>query len=215
MGFKGLDDINSGYDGYSWSKRASEAYEKGEKPKSNWRKVDIIEELSYIQGDEQVEAWSHAPVAMLKDYCLSYTAYHHTGKYTSKTTDFFRVELGDNFRNLTPNQISKKIIEYKQETKIEREEKKRKEEKATISPDRWECRYLVWSGTRNHPNAKEIRDTGEIKGNWFYPDHASYKKSTNARGFVKVKKIELEISNSKKITNNPEIPAKKKDTQKR
>ena len=37
-----MHDMNSGYDGYSMSKRAVEAYGNGEKPYSKWKKSDIV-----------------------------------------------------------------------------------------------------------------------------------------------------------------------------
>ena len=40
-----MHDMNSGYDGYSMSKRAVEAYGNGEKPYSKWKKSDILERL--------------------------------------------------------------------------------------------------------------------------------------------------------------------------
>lgn len=48
-----MHDMNSGYDGYSMSKRAVEAYEQGEKPYSKWKKSDILEILE--EHDTSVE----------------------------------------------------------------------------------------------------------------------------------------------------------------
>ena len=36
-----MNNMNSGYNGYSMSKRATEAYYNGEKPLSKWTKADI------------------------------------------------------------------------------------------------------------------------------------------------------------------------------
>ena len=52
------------------------------------------------------------------------------------------------------------------------------------------CEHLEWSGTRNHPYAKEIRSENvraTAKGDWFlleFPDGRTLRKRKNTNGFI-------------------------------
>lgn len=49
----GTFGMNSGYAGWSMSKRAVEAYNNGEMPKSNWIKDEIIDAVTDAVDGEQ------------------------------------------------------------------------------------------------------------------------------------------------------------------
>lgn len=88
-------NINSGYDGYSMSNRAREAYDDGEKPLSKWLKSDIINRVLEIQEDYGVFNLSKSELQKFKkdflvNYFLEKTSWHHTGKYFNQT-DFYSV----------------------------------------------------------------------------------------------------------------------------
>lgn len=86
----------AGYDGYSMSNNAREAYESGEKPMSKWTKTAIMDELdkAYCAGDLPLEALETADgmkASDLKDAVLVYASWHHTSAKYNKTA-FYRVE---------------------------------------------------------------------------------------------------------------------------
>lgn len=78
---------------------------------------------------------------------------------------------------LTDKRIEELIAQYAINKKVE------------PSEERWECKFLEWSGTRNHPKATEITEVGTIRGGWFYRDNGE-KKKVSANGFRKLKRIE-------------------------
>lgn len=87
--------MNSGYDGYSMSNRAREAYDDGEKPLSKWRKSDIIDRVLEIQEDFEVENFTKSDLQTVKkdvlvNYFLEKSSWHHTSKYMNKT-EFYSV----------------------------------------------------------------------------------------------------------------------------
>lgn len=106
-------DMNSGYSGYSMSKRAVGAYEDGEMPASKWTKAAM---LSSING--YLDAFDLACDlnlgAMRKDelfkqfFCLS--SWHHTSKFC-RETDFYAIDedaLCDVARDMTPDELAKR-----------------------------------------------------------------------------------------------------------
>lgn len=169
----------AGYNGFSMSNNAVTAYEDGERPLSKWTKADI---LSAIEEQEielkcSIEKLNKLPVKVLKRVGLTYSSWHHTSNHYNRT-DFYSLDL-DRIQDLTDEKIDKLILNYKENKKAET---KPLEEK-------WECAFLEWSGTRNHPKAKEVIEEGIVKGDWFYRKDGS-KKKTTARGFKFLKKIQ-------------------------
>lgn len=167
----------AGYYKYSMSNNAIAAYEDGEKPKSRWKKSEIIEAIAQAISSGEVKECDLSyikkiPAKELKDLCLRKTSYHHTSSYYNKT-DFYSVDY-DRVSNLSKDMIeSYKILD--------------------IQPDpeeKWICRFLEWSGTRRHPKATEIEEEGVIKGDWFYRKSGE-KKSINANGFKKVRRCDV------------------------
>lgn len=169
----------AGYNGWSMSNNAVDAYENGEKPLSKWRKSDIfeaIEETEEIELKCSIEKLRKLPVKVLKEVCLHYSSWHHTSNHYNQT-DFYSLDE-ISIENLTDKKIDELIAEYKASKK---EEKKQIEEK-------WKCAFLEWSGSRKHPKATEVVEEGIVKGDWFYRKNGS-KKKTTANGFRFIEKI--------------------------
>ena len=165
----------AGYNGWSMSNNAVDAYDKGEKPLSKWTKREIINRIENAIKDGEVElkismeTLNKIPAKTLKEKCLTKSSWHHTSSHYNKT-DFYDI-WWSGVENLTDEDI-------------ERVEVKEKE----VS-EKWLCKFLEWSGTRKHPKATEYEEEGIIKGNWFYRLNGS-KKSINANGFQKIRRID-------------------------
>lgn len=91
-------DANSGYCGFSMSKRAVEAYENGEKPKSRWTKSAMLLEIGSYLNDLGVELPDDALTylkrltkAEMFDRFFSYSSWHHTSKHFN-VTDFYALD---------------------------------------------------------------------------------------------------------------------------
>lgn len=75
----------AGYDGYSMSNNARDAYEAGEKPLSKWTKKAIVEVVGadVINRNPQLKALK---LKELRAIFLTQTAWHHTSKFYNETT---------------------------------------------------------------------------------------------------------------------------------
>ena len=51
------------------------------------------------------------------------------------------------------------------------------------------CAFLEWSGSKRHPKATELIEVGIVKGDWFYREDGS-KKKTTANGFKFLERVE-------------------------
>lgn len=167
----------AGYKGYSMSNNAVNAYENGEKPFSKWTKADIVREIrnSELEFNFSMEKIKKVPVKALRSRCLTKTSWHHTSSYYN-TTDFYSVDL--DFLMEVNNEDIDEWIEIHNKNKNEE-----------IKEEKWECEFLEWSGTKKHPKATEITEIGVVKGDWFYRQDGT-KKKTTANGFRFIKKID-------------------------
>ena len=171
----------AGYNGFSMSNNAVAAYESGEKPLSKWTKTDIIEAIENAIREEELtlncsmEKLKKLNAKVLKKICLYHSSWHHTSNHYNRT-DFYSLDINS-------------IAEFTDE-KIDRIIKSNKEEKPEEpTEERWQCAFLEWSGTRNHPKATEVIEEGVVKGDWFYRADGS-KKKTTANGFRFLKQIQ-------------------------
>lgn len=171
----------AGYNGFSMSNNAVAAYESGEKPLSKWTKTNILEEIGKTIREEELtlnfsmEKLKKLNVKVLKQICLYRSSWHHTSNHYNKT-DFYSIDI-DSLIELTDEKINR-IIENCKEDKSEEP-----------TEERWQCAFLEWSGTRNHPKATEVIEEGIVKGDWFYRADGS-KKKTTANGFRFLKQIQ-------------------------
>ena len=160
----------AGYNNYSMSNNAVAAYESGEKPLSKWTKAELVSALSEVLPEDILKK---IKVSVLKERFLKKTSYHHTSCRYNKT-DFYSVDYSK--AEMFTVEDLEKLINIK------------KEEPTEVVEEAWECCFLEWSGSLKHPKAKEVKEIGTIKGNWFYRADGT-KKSINAKGFYKIKKI--------------------------
>lgn len=144
----------AGYNGYSMSNNAVDAYLGGEKPKSRWTKAAILEAVSEID-ESKAERLRKVPLDALRGAVLSYSSWHHTSSHYNRT-DFYSVSESK-VDALTDEEISKL--------------EKRKKPKPKTERYRGTLEYLEWSGTRNHPKAtRRILDDViiEERGSFYY-----------------------------------------------
>lgn len=169
----------AGYNGYSMSNNAVEAYDNGEMPLSKWKKADIIEAINrYVEENEvnfNVDLLFKLPVKILKTKVLAKSSWHHTSNRYNKT-DFYSLDEYY-IDQLTDTKINEILEEYKNAKNDEE-----------VTEEKWICEFLEWSGSRKHPKATVLREVGVIKGNWFYRSDGS-KKSIRANGFRCIERI--------------------------
>lgn len=148
-------NANSGYNGYSMSNRAVEAYSNGEKPLSKWTKAEIISAVSEIDSDK-AELLKSVKALTLKEKVLYCSSWHHTSSRYNKT-NFYRIDE-DFINGLTEEDITEMALENRNE------KKKSKTYKGDIF-------YIEWSGTRNYPKAEEkcLNNVNiEERGSFYY-----------------------------------------------
>lgn len=152
-----MQNKNSGYVGYSMSRRAVEAYQNGEKPMSRWTKAEIIQAIGEID-ENKAELFKKVTLSVLKEKCLCYASWHHTSEKCNRT-DFYAIDE-EYVINITEEEIknlSKNKKSSKQEIKAE--------------TFRGEIHYLEWGGTRNHQKATEktLENVNiEKRGSFYY-----------------------------------------------
>lgn len=176
----------SGYVGCKMSERAKEAYDNGERPMSKWNKWDILNELEYDLDDDTIAKLSKYSTQTLKNVCLEWTSWHHTGSYANET-DFYAVMDGKNA------DLIQVFSDLDEEEKVLKEFRKRqKEEKRLLESTEEKCyfRFGVWSGTKKHPKLVYYRTYGIKKGVWiYYMDGSSLKKKNASGNYVNVLQI--------------------------
>lgn len=122
-------DVNSGYIGHSMSRRAAEAYEDGEMPKSKWTKKAMVaaiqaycdefdmlfapDMLKGLRKDEMFERFFHE------------SSRHHTSKFFNET-DFYKLdedEVCGSFRPRTEAEVAERDALRRQVIEQERAER--------------------------------------------------------------------------------------------
>ena len=171
----------AGYCGYSKSNNAVQAERNNKFPKSKWTKELILKVLSeeVEENDEKFQFLANKPAAFLKDFLLVSYEWHHTSSYYN-CTEYYEVR---DLYSWTLSEIQEQFEIYQAAKRAEKQEKAARKEETSI----YECEFLVWSGTRKHPKAETIRETGEIKGNWFYSSYG--KKLITANGFKILREV--------------------------
>lgn len=170
----------AGYYGYSMSNNAVDAYLGGEKPLSKWTKAGILSAArdcvpdANDEGesfDEIISALSALPLAVLRERLLVRSSWHHTSKLYNQT-DFYMVD--DNVcAELTKQDIQEWASEYAE----------RRQQQAAPQARRVMAEWDVWEGSRRHPRKRTVRDSGTIKGEWFFPDNLGGKKKIGGNWF--------------------------------
>ncbi|WP_434474946.1 hypothetical protein [Thomasclavelia ramosa] len=107
-------DVNSGYIGYSMSRRAAEAYEDGEMPKSKWTKKAMVAAIqSYCDKfdmlfDPDLLKGMHKDEVFERFFYES--SWHHTSKFFNET-DFYKLDedaVCGSFRPMTDTEVAER-----------------------------------------------------------------------------------------------------------
>ena len=176
----------AGYFGFSMSNNAIDAYARGEKPISYWKKEHIINRIQEAVNDEElilkcnINKLNRIPLKLLKELCLKKSSWHHTSKFYNKT-NFYDLSISQ-LEALTDAELDEALEKHK-------EREKRKKEETEVE-EKWKCAYLEWYGSRKRLKAKEFIEIGIIKGEWFYGCSSGRKKKITAKNFRKIEKIE-------------------------
>lgn len=136
------------YIGQSMSVNAATAYSSGEMPFSKWTKSEILRNIRIYYGKEAEDFCKTFSVKYLKNNFFSRSAWHHTGKYYTKT-DFFSFD--DSLE-------TEEIFQMKEEKSVK--------EESSFKP----ClaSWTDWEGTRKHPVPVFRKEYGRTDGKCFY-----------------------------------------------
>ena len=150
--------MNSGYDRYSMSNRAVDAYNDGRKPLSQFNSDDLyVFNVELQQEGYEVQVKSLAAFKRLLKAYGSIGEWHHTSSYFNKT----------NFYD--PFNILYKLSGDSLISAINDANEPLKKEKIEIYEGNFE--YLTWSGTKKHPKATKqfLTDVWiKEKGSFYY-----------------------------------------------
>lgn len=133
---------SGGYAGRSMSNRAVSAYMGGEKPYSVWTKADIIEAVCDINEDVDISALT---LAEMKETFLTYSSWHHTGRYYQRTSFYALNE--DRAEKMTQDDVDSIIRSRKRNVRTEeqREAERRNSELIMITKDILAKLYLIYA----------------------------------------------------------------------
>lgn len=112
-------DMNSGYHGYSMIKRAVQAYQNGEKPKTKWSKkamTEAIEDWMYRNRRIPTEDYAKLHKKELFSRYFRCSSWHHTSKYAN-ATDFYCPDedlLQKISRDMTEDEFQQKKAEMEE-----------------------------------------------------------------------------------------------------
>lgn len=143
-------NVNSGYVGYSMSKRASLAYDEDRRPLSKWSKADLIDAVEEL-NPSILDSCKGLSVSELRSFLLKYSEWHHTSSYYNRTNFY-------------------KIREDLEDLKLEDVPKHECSKKNSAERFHGSIYYLEWSGTKKHRKAtnKKIEDVDiEIRGTFY------------------------------------------------
>ena len=122
-------DVNSGYVGHSMSRRAAEAYQTGEMPKSMWTKKAMVAAIqSYCDEFDMLFA-PDVLKGMRKDDIFERffykSSWHHTSKFFNET-DFYTLDedaVCETFRPMTDAEVAERDASRQQVIEEERAER--------------------------------------------------------------------------------------------
>lgn len=174
----------AGYDDYSMSNNAREAYRSGEMPLSKWTKTAILEDVREKYGDKHkfsMDVLQRLPLVVLRKMVLAHSSWHHTSKMYNRT-DFWCVD-DDALEELTDDILNQAAEKYRSAPN----------NKATPAIDIYRncvVEWTEWSGTRNHPKATHMEASGctvSVKGKTAtvtLPDGKEFVKRLGTNGFA-------------------------------
>lgn len=119
-------DVNSGYIGHSMSRRAAEAYELGEMPKSKWTKKAMVTAIQSYCDEFDMSFDPDVLKGMRKDDMFERffhkSSWHHTSKFFNET-DFYKLDedaVCGSFRPMTDAEVAERDALRRQAIEEER-----------------------------------------------------------------------------------------------
>lgn len=144
----------AGYNGWSMSNNAVDAYDNGEMPLSKWTKSEILYNLEeYIDNNDcsfSLDIISKLTAREMKDYLLTRSSWHHTSLMFNKTV-FYKLDE-DYLEELTDESIQNII-----DSRIPHAPKTQK----VVEPHKFITAFVEydnWEGTRKHPIKVSYRE---------------------------------------------------------
>lgn len=181
----------AGYDGYSMSNNAREAYEDGYMPKSKWTKsvmIEAIKKYIEVELDDKcsfdVDKLNSMSRELLFKTFFIYKEWHHTSSKYNRT-DFYGVHEFD-VANMTNEEIDRLISEDKKRRTNQKEKSQKKSEEPQ---GMYLCEFKHWTGTKKHPKCEIVQAVGEIKGKMFYSTEYGNKR-ISTDGFKIIRKAD-------------------------
>lgn len=146
----------NGYDGYSMSNNARDAYDEGRKPLSQFT-TDDVSDFNEMLKSRNISTEVKS-LRAFKDLMYKFGdtgEWHHTSNYYNETPFY------------SPDEVLDRVTE----DDIIEANKPTVKEKTPIYKWKGDLDYLEWGGTRAHPKAtkRTLNDVEvEEKGNWYY-----------------------------------------------
>lgn len=119
-------NVNSGYIGHSMSRRAAEAYELGEMPKSKWTKKAMVTAIQSYCDEFDMSFDPDVLKGMRKDDMFERffykSSWHHTSKFFNET-DFYKLDedaVCGSFRPMTDAEVAERDALRRQAIEEER-----------------------------------------------------------------------------------------------
>lgn len=126
-------DVNSGYIGYSMSRRAAEAYEDGEMPKSKWTNKAMVAAIQSYCDEFDMLFDPDLLKGMHKDEVFERffyeSSWHHTSKFFNET-DFYKLDedaVCGSFRPMNPTEVAEREAARAAERRAIEEERAERE----------------------------------------------------------------------------------------
>ena len=151
----------AGYDGYSMSNNAREAYDNGEMPISKWTKTAILEAIE--EQGYNADILKKYPANALKSALLKQTSWHHTSAKYNRI-DFYSVD----FDRLEPEKIEYTLERLK--NCVENQAKAKEKEQPKVEKI-YKAEFYIWK--RGHINGTEILTGKSTDDKWLIDDNGN------------------------------------------
>ena len=153
----------AGYNNYSMSNNACDAYDSGKKPLSQWTKTDIINAIKNeikeyeIDVNFDINILNKLSIKTLKSEFLTVSEWHHSSKYYN-CVDFYSVTVDTTY---TSEYLINSNEYIKNEIKLDKIKKQNNVKKAIAT-------WNIWGGTRKYPKVIDTKTVeGTVIGEWF------------------------------------------------
>lgn len=165
----------AGYDGFSMSNNAREAYREGERPLSKWTKEDILKGVKKCVNEEAFKILKGLSLTVLRKYALYKSSWHHTSSYYNRT-NFYSIDE-DYLSTLSNSELQRLQEENEYFKKKKKAVKKVKSERRKVK-----AHFVEWEWHAKKSKAIDVEEIGFIDDTWFYRWDGS-KKRIKAKGF--------------------------------